>query len=163
MPAGDPPHKTNRSITDARHRYRMVQLAIEGNKNFLLSDYELKKRGKSYTADTLRYFKENKIAENLYFLIGADSLLEIFHWRDPEFLLENANFVVVSRPGYSLQDSGLADKYKPYLKQIIFLNTIEVGYSSSQIRELLGEGKSIKYQTPDQVIAYIEKYQLYRG
>ena len=58
MPAGDPPHKINREITDARHRYRMIQLAIEGNENFLISDYELKKGGKSYTADTLRYFKE---------------------------------------------------------------------------------------------------------
>lgn len=162
IPAGDPPHKTNSCITDARHRYRMVELAIEGNENFLLSDYELKKRGKSYTADTLRYFKKNKIAEKLYFVIGADSLLEIFNWREPEYLLQNANFVVVSRPGYSLKDSDLAEKYKPYLKQIIFLNTIEVGYSSSQIRELLQEGKSIKYQTPDQVIDYIEEYKLYR-
>ena len=162
MPAGDPPHKINREITDARHRYRMIQLAIEGNENFLISDYELKKGGKSYTADTLRYFKENRIAENLYFIIGADSLLDIFDWREPEFLLQNAYFIVAGRPGYQLKEVMLEEKYKPYLKQISFLDTIEVGYSSSRIRVLLKEGKSIKYQTPDLVIEYIEEHHLYR-
>lgn len=162
MPAGDPPHKIDRKITDARHRYRMVELAIEGNENFLISDYELIKGGKSYTADTIRYFKEKKVAENLYFIIGADSLLDIFDWREPEFLLQNACFIVASRPGYQLKKTELAEKFRPYLKQILFLDTIEVGYSSSRIRELLKEGKSIKYQTPDQVIEYIEKNKLYR-
>lgn len=163
MPAGQPPHKSDRKITSARDRLNMLNLAIKDNNHFLSSNYELNKKGKSYTADTLRFFLEQKFLEKVYFIIGADSLLDIHNWKDPGFLLENAYFIVAPRPNYDISRFYEDERYKPYRDRILILDTIQVEISSTNIRELVKEKKSIKYQTPEKVIKYINDNNLYRS
>lgn len=163
MPAGNPPHKKTKKVTDSIHRLKMVDLAIKDNEHFCLSDYELVKDGDSYTAETCRYFYKEGIAKRVYFIIGADSLLDIFNWREPDYLLKNAYFIVANRPGSNIKSFYDDYKYKPYLKNINIMDTIEVDYSSTRIKQWVKEGKSIRYQTTDSVLEYIENNLLYRG
>lgn len=163
MPAGVPPHKDRKRITDSCHRLEMVKLAIEDNPHFSLSDYEINKKGSSYTADTLRYFLEAGLAQEIFFLIGADSLTEIYSWREPEYLLENGRFIVARRPDFPL--SHLLEKpgYKEYSSHIHIMDSQLIDISSSGLREKISKGCSIRYQTRDEIIDYIKKEGLYRG
>ncbi|MFW6022332.1 MAG: nicotinate-nucleotide adenylyltransferase [Halanaerobiaceae bacterium] len=163
MPAGLPPHKTNRNLESGSHRYNMVKLAIDNNENFILSGYELKKQGKSYTADTLRYFLKKESLNKIFFIIGADSLLDIFNWKEPDFLLNNSEFIVARRPGYDIDFFFEDEKYKLYRDTIHIMETLEVDFSSTRIRKWIQNEKSIKYQLPDIVIKYIYNNSLYRS
>ena len=163
MPAGVPPHKQSRNLSSSEHRLRMLELAVRGNEHFSVSRYEIEKKGLSYTVDTLRYLSGLGLAEKIYFIIGADSLLDIFSWREPDFLLKNGHLIVARRPEFDINYIYRDEKYKPYLDNILLMYIIMVDFSSSKIRQLVKEGKSIRYQTPDAVIDYIEENQLSRG
>ncbi|HLV09472.1 MAG TPA: nicotinate-nucleotide adenylyltransferase [Halanaerobiales bacterium] len=163
MPAGIPPHKNKKGLTPSDKRLKMVKKAIRDNPSFSCSDYEFKKEGCSYTADTLRYFKQLQIADKIYLIIGADSLLQIFSWQEPRYLLKNGYFIVARRPGFELNGVLAKDKYSPYRKRIFIMDMIETGFSSTLIRKLVREGRSIKYQTRDEVVDYINRHALYRG
>jgi len=163
MPAGMPPHKVNKEIIYKKHRLEMVKLAINNNPHFGCSDYELNKKGNSYTVETLRYFREQNLARQVYFIIGADSLYDIFDWKESEYLLENANFIVADRPGYNLRDLLKEDRLQPYLENIQVIDEVLVNISSSRIRERVRYRESIRYQTSDNVIKYIKEKGLYRG
>ncbi len=163
MPAGRPPHKVNKVLSSSKNRLEMVDLAIKGNESFVSSSYELEKEGKSYTAETLRYLHNQDIAKRIYFIIGADSLLDIFNWREPDYLLKYAHYIVAHRPGYDISAFYEDEKYKPYRDRISILDTIQVDISSTGIRNFVKSNKSIRYQTPDIVIDYINDNNLYRG
>ncbi|MEJ6951099.1 nicotinate-nucleotide adenylyltransferase [Natronospora cellulosivora (SeqCode)] len=163
MPAGQPPHKDNNKIISAKNRMEMLKLAIEDNSNFALSSYELDKQGKSYTVDTLRHFLDLKTVKEVFFIIGADSLLDLFNWRQADFLIENASFIVALRPGFDIDLLFEDERYKPYKDNIYVMDSVFVDHSSTRIRNWLREGKSIRYQMPDAVIDYIHKYKLYKG
>ena len=163
MPTGNPPHKKRANIIASSHRLHMLELAVRENEHFSISKYELEKKGRSYTVDTLRYLTKLCLAEKIFFIIGADSLLDIFTWREPDFLLQNGHLLVASRPEFDINYIYQDEKYKPYLEHIYFMDTIKVDFSSTKIRQLIKEGKSIRYQTPDSVIDYIEENRLYRG
>ncbi|MFP4661810.1 MAG: nicotinate-nucleotide adenylyltransferase [Halanaerobiales bacterium] len=161
IPAGLPPHKVEKDISSAGDRLAMLKLAIKNNKHFAASSYELDKSGKSYTAETLRYFHRNDIASNVYFIIGADSLLDILNWREPDYLFQNARFIVVHRPGYDISDYYKNEKYKPYREKILILDTMQVDISSTRIREMVRAKKSIRYLTTNEVVEYIYTKNLY--
>ncbi len=163
MPAGRPPHKVNKVLSFSKDRLEMVNLAIKDNKCFISSSYELEKEGKSYTAETLRYFHNQDIAKRIYFIIGADSLLDIFNWRETDYLLKYGHYIVAHRPGYDISAFYQDEKYKPYRERISILDTIQVDISSTRIRNFVKNDKSIRYQTPDRVIDYINDNNLYRG
>ncbi len=163
IPAGRPPHKSNLKVTSPDLRLEMVKRAISDNPVFSYSDYELKKIGHSYTADTLKYYRELNVADKIYFIIGADSLLEIFTWHEPEYLLTHGYFIIARRPGYDLENVLNSNKYRPYRERIFLMDSIQVDFSSTKIREMVREGKPIKYQTRDKVIDFIKNRGLYRG
>src|SRR3954454_8057800 len=110
VPAGAPPHKQKQPLTPYAHRYAMVALATGGEKGFIPSDIESFEQldGKpSYSIDTVRRLKSQlKRSDHLYFIIGIDAFKDIATWRQPEALLKETDFIVVSRPGYSLADIG---------------------------------------------------------
>ncbi|ACL70091.1 nicotinate-nucleotide adenylyltransferase [Halothermothrix orenii] len=163
MPAGIPPHKSGKKITASRHRLEMLKRAISDNPHFDYSTYELEKEGKSYTVETLRFLYNKKIAREIYFIIGADSLLDIYNWKEPEYLLEKGNFIVAPRPGYSLKGIFENSKYNIYRNNIYILKEPLIDISSSRLREQVNRGESIRYQTLPCVISYIEEEGLYRG
>lgn len=162
MPAGEPPHKQINKISTAQVRLKMLELAVVQNDYFSLSDWEIKEKGYSYTAKTLSKFVPQLDAEEVFFIIGADSLAKIFSWKDPQYLLSEGKFIVFNRPGYNLKEILIQDKYQPYLGNIFTYQGLNIEISSSFIRNEIKKGNSIRYLTLDIVNEYIMKNNLYK-
>ena len=162
MPAGRPPHKRNQYVSSDKDRLKMVELAVEDNPFFEVSDWEIEAEGFSYTARTLKEFVPTIDAKKVFFIIGADSLADIFDWHKPEYLLSEGKFIVFKRPGYNLDNILKSEKYKPYLDNIMIYQGISIEISSSFIRDEIKKNNSIKYLSRDSVVHYIYKKNLYR-
>lgn len=165
IPAGQPPHKSALVVANPEHRYLMTFLAIVSNQHFEISRVEIDRQGLSYTSDTLAYFRGLDADVLWYFITGADAILDIVSWRDPSVILQRAELIAASRPGYSLQKIE-ALKEQLGAEGVSRIHPLEVpalAISSSQIRERLHEGLSIKYLVPEAVEHYIAKNQVYQG
>lgn len=161
MPAGRPPHKKDQKISPNKDRYQMLKLVTDQNQFFSLSDWEMKQEGYSYTAKTLREFVPKINAEKVFFIIGADSLAEIFDWNQPKYLLSEAHFIVFNRPGYDLKGILKRKCYQPYLKNITTYQGLNIGISSSFIRKEVRKNNSIRYLTAAEISQYIDGNNLY--
>ncbi len=157
IPCFSPPHKRGRKLSPAKDRFRMTQLALEGNPCFSVSGIELKRKGLSYTIHTLRQLKNLYPDSKIYFLTGSDVLNEIYTWKDPEEIYKLVKMVIVIRPGF---DS--IDPENHFAKKSIIVRITSIDVSSSQIREKVKKGQSIKYLVPFKVEEYIKKRKLYR-
>jgi nicotinate-nucleotide adenylyltransferase len=190
VPAAVPPHKNLAEIIDPQHRLMMTMLATLSHPHFMVSAVELDRPGASYTVDTVdqikRMFQEPK---TVYFVVGIDAFLEIASWRQPDVLLRSCHTIVTSRPRYHLyeqvsgtlrQVSAMHPRFTfeplvgkmpldgpgfqvcntPY--QIYLQEVSQLDISSTDIRQRVKAGRSIRYLLPDAVDAYIRKYQLYR-
>jgi nicotinate-nucleotide adenylyltransferase len=162
MPTGKPPHKKDKVISPNEDRLNMLKLAVEENDFFSLSDWEIQNEGYSYTAKTLEQFVPQIDADEIFFIIGADSLAEIFKWKKPKYLLSEGKFIVFNRPGYDLKEITSQKKYKAYLDNIITYQGLNIEISSSFIRDEFKKGNSIRYLTLDKIEQYIEENNLYR-
>jgi len=164
VPAGNPPHKVKRNVTDKKHRYLMTILATVTNPHFEVSAIEIEREGYTYTIDTIREFKRiyGEKAE-LYFITGADAIMEIFTWKSADELLKLCVFVAATRPGFekSLVDQKLEETKNIYGKQIYKVTVPSLAISSTDIRERVLEGRPIKYLLPESVERYIQKYKIY--
>lgn len=144
MPAGSPPHKTNMSITEASLRFNMVKAAIKGKEGFEVSDYEIRKQGKSYTYETLEYF--HKEGKEIYFITGADCLMNIEKWKNIDAIFKYSKFVVVTRPGFNtkrlLEQKSIIEK--KYNGEIILLQVEGKDISSTEVRDGIREGKKVE-------------------
>ncbi len=158
--AGNPPHKSERGITDACLRHEMVKRAAAGNPRFLADDYEVKKADYSYTSDMLTHFKTRYPAAKLYFIIGADSLAYMHNWYRPDLIVKQSVILTYPRSG----DVGELVKEESELLggDIRRIHAPRFEVSSTMIRQRLKEGKSVKYLVPDSVIDFIDKYNLYK-
>ena len=105
VPAAQPPHKVDTTLSPTSVRAKMVELAITGHPFFDLSDVEIQRKGVSYTVDTVRWFVESETwsRDELYLIIGSDSLLEMGTWKDAEIILQKISTLVVERPGFDWQ------------------------------------------------------------
>jgi len=153
-----PPHKSSSGLASWQDRFQMIQLALHGNPHFQASDIEIKRNGPSYTVETieqlqLRYGKKYSIL----FIVGADSILEIFTWREPRRLLASGSLVVVPRPGFDLKH------LDPLVtEQVMVVQTPLIEISSTDIRRRVRQELSIRYLVPSKVASYIHKRNLYR-
>ncbi|NLX61571.1 MAG: nicotinate-nucleotide adenylyltransferase [Tissierellia bacterium] len=163
IPTGNPPHKKKKHITSDMHRYNMVLLATNSNENFLLSTIEMDRKGVTYTIDTINALKSIYDNTDFYFIMGADSLLQIYSWKDYEKLLNMCKFIVAKRPGYkdNKLDEVKSDLNLKYNSQIFIMEGPLLDISSSQIRERVKKGISITYLVPRAVEIYIYKHKLY--
>ena len=178
IPTYHTPHKFQEEIISADIRFEMVRLAIEDNPAFEVSDIEIKRKGSSYTIDTVRGLKKEDAEREINIIVGSDSFNEITTWHEYNSLFEEASFIVVARPGHPLRDIKkvvtveLAEKFwydasmKCYKSRdghrIRYLNTTLMDISSSDIRRRIREERSIKYLVPPVVEEYILKRSLYR-
>lgn len=160
IPSGDPPHKTDRQITDKKHRLEMVRIAAEQEGAFV-SDWELTRPRKSYSVETVRHFQETYPQDELFFIIGADSFRDMPSWWHYRQLMELCTFVVVSRP--DTDKSSLLSRYQgdEIPPRVFFLDDILMDISSTQIRQMVREGKDVSRLVPEAVNTYILKHQLY--
>ncbi len=165
VPAGTPPHKDEKTVSLPEHRYLMTSLAVMSNPSFFVSRLEIDAVGPTYTIDTVRHFAfGDDSGPELFFITGADAILEIFTWKDYEKLLHLATFIAVSRPGYSLDHFyETLDRTAPNMRHKVHLLEIPaLAVSSTFIRERVTLSKTIKYLTPEPVEQYIRKHGLYR-
>ena len=161
VPAGQPWRKGERTVATAEQRVAMLRLAMAGNASFELSTVELERPGPSYTVDTLQWLHEQRPGAELLFLLGADALVDLPHWHQPQRIQELATLAVARRSGEpqtDLESEGHADR----TGYLVPLDMPFVEISASEIRERVRSGRSIRYLVPDAVEAYIREQGLYR-
>jgi len=164
IPAGHPPHKMKTSITPAKDRLKMVQLATESNPYFIVDDIEIKKDKISYTVDTLRDLKLSYPSNTEFsFIIGADSLVELKGWKDPQQILDLCKILVYVRNGVdkAIVQSEISKLEKDFGAQVDIVEGPAIDISSSLIREMIRKGVSARYIIPKVVEEYISKVSLY--
>ncbi len=159
LPAGDPPHKERTDLSPGEIRYKMTAAAIAGNRNFKISTRELEREGPSYTARTIKEFEQQGYAVSL--IIGADSLAEIFTWKNTAYILKTARLLVAQRPGYDIAAIKNNSKYRQYKPEIKKVDTGLLEISSSMIRARVKNNKSIRYMVPEPVRDIILSEELY--
>ncbi len=162
MPSGNPYMKNASSILPGSERVHMIRLAIEGNPHFSLSDMEIRRKGPTYTCDTLKELKGQNPNDQYYFIMGADSLLSLDSWKNPGLILQSCTVIVSARSGTDGELRNAAQRLiLRYGADIRILPERFIDISSSQIRRLAGEGSSIRYMVPEKVFAYITTKGLY--
>lgn len=177
MPSMSPPHRHLQPQASPFHRFAMVALAVAEREGLLASDDELCISGKSYTWDTLaRWHGRGFAPTELFFVLGADAFADIASWYRYPAVLDAAHFVVVARPGTSLDElethlpalrsrmievSALTSEL-PGSPRIMLLSTSTPDVSSTEIRGRVAAGKPLDGLTPPAVIAHIERHHLYK-
>ena len=158
VPANISPAKKNGDSSSPNERSNMLEIALINNPNFEISDLEIKREGISYTIDTIREFvvdlKLDK--EDLFFLMGSDTLKSFHTWKDPEEILNLCNIIVAIRPGFTPSDIP-----QWVLDNVRFANIPRFEVSSTNIRRRWREGKTIRYMVTKEVWEYIDEKDLY--
>lgn len=165
MPSGNPPHKISKEKTDGKIRYNLVHKAIKNYEKFTIDSYEIDKNGLSYTFETLEHLKERfGDGTELFFITGADCLIDIYKWKNIERIFESANLVVFNRPGYDMNKL-FENKKKvegEFNTNIIFLPLLMLDISSTYIRDKIKEGRHVDFFLPENVYEYIKELNLYK-
>lgn len=163
VPSARTPLKESDTILAAEHRVKMVRLAIAGYPYFKLSTIEIDRPGPSYTVDTIAQLRDSLGADNeLYFIIGLDSLVQLPRWREVARIIQMCQLVAVPRPGYSLPDKDSLEAVIPGISQrLIILDEPKMDISATEIRQLAKRGESISHLVPEAVAEYIKKNKLY--
>ena len=177
IPSSVPPHKVTEKMIGAEHRLEMVRLATRSNSHFSTSDLELSRPGKSYSIDTVRFFRQRGL-DALFFILGNDAFVEIETWRECQNLFSLCDFIVMMKPGsqknslsssipkalipsfrYDTKENAWIhlSGHRIYFKEISFLDI-----SSTKVRKLIEKERSARYLIPDEVEAYVQNLGLYR-
>jgi nicotinate-nucleotide adenylyltransferase len=159
IPSGNPPLKEGIEVASPEHRLNMARLAFGNDKNFEVSDIEMKDlSGKSYTVDTLIKLKEQYKDDfvNLYLILGVDNLLDFPKWKNPEKLFLLSEVIVINRPNFYVNEVKTE-----YSQRVKYLSVLNIEISSSIVREYIRNDKSIKYLVHPEVEDYIYKNKLY--
>ncbi len=164
MVAGTPPFKGDDEISSAADRLAMVRCAVEKNESFDASDFEIELGGISYTARTLTALRNiYPDTVEFFFITGADAMLSILKWKDSERLAHLAHFIAATRPGYSLASFKNAEvTHGISAFDVSYMEVPLLAISSTQLRERIASGCTIRYLTPSSVIDYIEERKLYQ-
>ncbi len=166
IPANIPPHKYAEDLVDARHRYKMVEEAIRGNDKLEVSDFEIKRDGKSYTIDTVQDVLRSYGRDcEIFLIMGADSLSELELWKDVKELSQLCHFVVVNRPECTVDVpnslAGVVGSDTVSEIERLKVQISPIGISSTDIRKRLREGADVSGLVPSCVEAYIREHGLY--
>ena len=161
IPAGDPWMKRDRDVTDARHRYAMVEAVVRERGGGLEAlDIELRRSGPTYTIDTLRELRAAG-ASQLWWLLGGDALQSLPRWRQAAELLTLARIAVASRPGAELERHQL-DRLVPGLgRWVDWIPMLLVDLSASDLRRRIVAGEDVGADIPPAALDYIHRHNLY--
>jgi nicotinate-nucleotide adenylyltransferase len=178
IPSASPPHKTSEPVASFEHRLAMVKLAVGDAPLLEALDLEGKRPGLSYSIETLKAFHSTRQPQpEIFFILGTDAFREIKTWKDYRQLFDYAHFVIIERAGVEMHE------VEPLLKELGFdtndtkpekvfvhpsgkrvsqMNTTLMDISSTRIRKLIAEGKSIRFLLPDPVLNYLMEKGLYK-
>lgn len=152
MPTAVPPHQQEKETISSDLRLTMTQLATGSNPNFQIESYEILRSGKNYTYETMQVLTELYPETDFYFIIGADMVEDLPNWYQIDELVQLIQFVAVQRPGYTLESD----------YPLIIVDTPEIAISSSQIRQMIADGRSVRYLVDDEVRYFIQEKGLYK-
>lgn len=174
VPAAAPPHKPAALLAPAEHRFEMVRLAVAAHPGFEVSDLELRRRGPSFTVDTVEALARG--GDDLFLLVGSETFLDLLSWRQPRRIVELARLVVVPRTGSAFDPEGAAAQ--KVLREIggsrfvgadepatpatvIVVHAASLPISSSDLRARAARGRSLDYRMPEAAVAYLRRHRLY--
>jgi nicotinate-nucleotide adenylyltransferase len=161
VPTGQPWMKEHEVVSPSEDRYLMTVIATASNPKFSVSRVEVDREGATYTVDTLRSLREEQGAgTDLFFISGADAILEILHWREPQELFDLAHFIAATRPGYDL--AHFEEDATSLRSEVTVMHVPALAISSTDIRARIADGHPIRYLVPEGVKSYVEKAGLYR-
>jgi nicotinate-nucleotide adenylyltransferase len=159
-----PPHKTDQKITPLADRIRMVELTIEDNSSFSLSRVDIDRDPPHYALDTVLLLKEKYPRDDLFYLMGKDSLNDLPEWHLPSELVSACNGIaVMNRRGQRNIQAKLLNEIPGLEKKLRFLKTPFIEISSSEIRDRIRRAKEYEYFLPEKVYRYIQVKNLYRS
>jgi nicotinate-nucleotide adenylyltransferase len=177
IPAADPPHKPVAGDISFEHRAAMVSLALAGSHDFEMSTIEAERGGKSYSIDTIRAFRARFPADELYFIIGGDSFLDIGSWYRCAEIFSSCHLIVVERPGSHIDDphealpDAVRNAYRadsasgilihPSGSRILYITGSPLELSSTEIRHRAAAGDDLAQYVPPDVAAYISQQRIY--
>lgn len=162
VPTGIPVFKRDRSVSPAADRLEMCRLAVESNPFFDVSDIEIRRGGDTYTVDTLREMRAHYPGNvEFWFIIGADAVASIALWRESDAIAQLCKLAAVTRPGFQLDGATRAQVDEAGAFDVRYLQATALSVSSSDLRERLEHGLSIRYLTTDAVCDYIREKGLY--
>lgn len=166
MPTGRSYFKDGQHVTDPQTRLAMTRLAVAGTDHYAASDMETNRPGRTYTADTLEALHEAYPDDALYYIVGADTLVQMHSWWRPERVFALAHILVATRSD-EMDTEGVVHEIErltaSFGAQITLLPVRNIEISSTNIRERVAAGRSIHFLVPDAVEQYIKEQHLYRG
>jgi nicotinate-nucleotide adenylyltransferase len=166
VPCNQPPHKDPGQFASAAHRVAMLEKAVADNPRFEICDLEIKRGGTNYSIDTIKQLKKSYPADELYFIIGSDTLPELHQWHEINELLQLCRFVTFSRPGFETKSLGKkslklgAAAAHALLKNVVTMHRNAI--ASSDIRHRVAEDMLISYLVPPAVEKHIIEHNLYK-
>lgn len=179
IPSALPPHKTGDPVTPFHQRLAMARLAVSDSPLLEVLDLEGRRTGFSYSIETLKEFNTLFSPDpELFFIIGVDAFLEIKSWKEYQNLFDYAHFVIIQRPGFQPEDlkpllldlgSEVKETLEPNFitlpsgKTLIFMVPTLMDISSTRVRGMVAEGKSIRFLVPESVMQFIMEKKLYRN
>jgi nicotinate-nucleotide adenylyltransferase len=168
VPAGVPPQKPGAVVASAEDRAAMVELAIAGNSAFAMCRIELDRQGPSYSVESLDLLAAEAarqgVERELFFILSAEALAGLPSWRDPQRIPVLCHLAIVPRLGRTAPDQAwLEANFPGSLDRFVFVDTVPLANSSSDVRHRVAAGDSIRYLVPPAVEAYIHDHRLYRS
>ena len=163
IPVGIAPHKDNDKITSSKTRVEMIDLATKSNPYFYQSLIEVKKEKVAYTVETIASLKDEYPEDELYFIMGGDSIFEIESWKSPEKLMKLCKFIVLDR-GYRTKEDieiKMEELKLSYGMEVQAISSPIIEISSTEIRKRIYQKLSIKYLVPGILEEYIYRKKLY--
>lgn len=163
MPTYIPPHKSPENLASPKDRFAMCKLAAKTNPKILVSDYEINKKGKSYTYQTLEWLRETYPKDELFLIMGSDMYMTIDEWRNPEIIYSLATLCVSAREENEYQS--LNKKLKALSgkgAKSIVLKIAPKPMSSTLVRRLIKENQPVEQFLLPEVIDYITGHSLYK-
>lgn len=163
VPAGQPQLRAGGPVSAGEHRVQMIRLAIDGEPCYRLTTVEIERAGPSYTVDTIAQLRRQLgDGDELFFILGWDSLAELPRWREPARLVSMCRLVAVPRPGCPLPDLHSLEVLVPGLTgSVILLKAPRVDISASEIRRRVAQGLPVRHLVPEPVADYIREQGLY--
>ena len=161
VPAAQQPLKQKQHSASAADRLAMVQLAVEGNAAFAVSDFEVQRGGVSYTVETVAYISAQWPDSELFFILGTDTLSELKRWREIERLLQMCRFAIVQRPEYPLNLDLLYAALPAARDRVVTITGPRLNIAATEIRQRLRTGQPVRYHLPPAVWQYIVEHGLY--
>ncbi len=160
VPAARPPHKDSEGLTPPSLRARMVRAAVVDDSRYEMADLELRREGVSYTVDTLEALKEQYPRARLHLILGSDQWNAFGEWHKPRRIADLAHLVVMTRDGTppATVDPGFTDGPPPEFAEV---QVTRLDLSSTELRERIRQGRSIRYLVPEEVRRIIEAGKLY--